>query len=77
MNLFCENKPSGGKNDPNIPNPMIILLVFNLTSICTFSSHLDMLVHFELLLICWHESTKNGRLKGKFTVGLFLYCFGN
>jgi hypothetical protein len=36
MNLFCENKPSGGKNDPNMPNPMIILLVFNLTSICIF-----------------------------------------
>jgi hypothetical protein len=29
MNLFCENKPSGGKNDPNRPNPMIILVVFN------------------------------------------------
>jgi hypothetical protein len=23
MNLFCENKPSGGKNNPNMPNPMI------------------------------------------------------
>jgi hypothetical protein len=46
MNLFCENKPSGGKNDPNMSNPMIVLLVFNLTSICTFSSHLEMLVHF-------------------------------
>jgi hypothetical protein len=21
-NLFCENKPSGGKSDPNMPNPM-------------------------------------------------------
>jgi hypothetical protein len=30
-NLFCENKPSGGKSDPNMPNSMIILLVFNLT----------------------------------------------
>jgi hypothetical protein len=29
MNLFCENKQSGGKNDPNRPNPMIILVVFN------------------------------------------------
>jgi hypothetical protein len=48
MNLFCKNKSSGGKHDLNVPNPMIILLVFNLTSICTFSSHLDMLVHYEL-----------------------------
>jgi hypothetical protein len=30
MDLFCENKPSGGKSDPNMPNPMISLLVFNL-----------------------------------------------
>jgi hypothetical protein len=22
MNLFCKNKPSGGKSDPNMPNPM-------------------------------------------------------
>jgi hypothetical protein len=21
MNLFCENKPSGGKSEPNMPNP--------------------------------------------------------
>jgi hypothetical protein len=36
MNVFCENKPSGGKNDPNIPNPVILQLVLSLTSICTF-----------------------------------------
>jgi hypothetical protein len=36
MNLFCENKPSGGKNDPNMPNPIITLLVFKLTSIYSF-----------------------------------------
>jgi hypothetical protein len=29
-NLFCENKPSGGKSDPNMPNSLKILLVFNL-----------------------------------------------
>jgi hypothetical protein len=37
-NLLCENKPSGGKNDPNMLNPMITLLVFNLTSMYLFSS---------------------------------------
>jgi hypothetical protein len=31
-NLFCENKPSGGKIDPNMPNSLKILLVFNLHS---------------------------------------------
>jgi hypothetical protein len=31
-------KPSGGKNDPNMLNPMITLLVFNLTSMYFFSS---------------------------------------
>jgi hypothetical protein len=36
MNLFCENKLSGGKNDHNMSNPMITLLVFNLTSIYSF-----------------------------------------
>jgi hypothetical protein len=36
MNLFRENKPSGGKYDPNMSNLMIILLVFNLTSNCNF-----------------------------------------
>jgi hypothetical protein len=34
MNLYCENKPSGGKNDPNLPNHVIIQLVFSLTPIC-------------------------------------------
>ena len=29
-NLFCENKPSGGKSDPNMPNSLKTLLVFNL-----------------------------------------------
>jgi hypothetical protein len=24
MNLFCEKKPSGGKSDPDMPNPMKI-----------------------------------------------------
>jgi hypothetical protein len=28
--FFCENKPSGGKSDPNMPNSLKILLVFNL-----------------------------------------------
>jgi hypothetical protein len=48
MNLFCENKPSGGKSDPNMPNPLMILFVFNLTSICSSYLFLDMLVHIEL-----------------------------
>jgi hypothetical protein len=38
MNLFCKNKPSGGKSDPNMPNPLMILFVFNLTSIALLSS---------------------------------------
>jgi hypothetical protein len=29
-NLFCENKQSGGKSDPNMPNPKWENLVFNL-----------------------------------------------
>ena len=45
MNLFCENKPCGGKSDLNKPNPTMILFVFNLL----FLALLDMLVHFELL----------------------------
>jgi hypothetical protein len=28
--FFCENKPSGGKSDLNMPNSLKILLVFNL-----------------------------------------------
>jgi hypothetical protein len=44
-NLFCENKPSGGKIDPNIPNSLKILLVFNLH----FLALLDILVRSELL----------------------------
>jgi hypothetical protein len=35
MNLLFEIKPSGGKRDPNMPNPMLDKLVFNLTSSCT------------------------------------------
>jgi hypothetical protein len=34
-----------------------------------------MLVHFELLLMCWHESPKKGRLKGKWALGPFLFYF--
>jgi hypothetical protein len=44
-NLFCENKPSGGKGDPNMPNSIKILLVFNLH----FLVFLDTLVRKELL----------------------------
>jgi hypothetical protein len=32
-NLFFENKPSGGKSDPNMPNPMWDEFVFNLHSL--------------------------------------------
>jgi hypothetical protein len=44
-NLFCENKPSGGKSDPNMPNSIKILLVFNLH----FLVFLDTLFRNELL----------------------------
>jgi hypothetical protein len=44
-NMFSENKPSGGKSDPNMPNSLKILLVFNLH----FWALLDMLVLNELL----------------------------
>jgi hypothetical protein len=43
--LYCENKPSGGKSDPNMPNSLKILLVFNLH----LWALLDMLVWNELL----------------------------
>jgi hypothetical protein len=42
-NFFYENKPSGGKSDPNMPNPMWVKLVFNLHS-------LRMILQFKLLL---------------------------
>jgi hypothetical protein len=28
--IYCESKPSGGKNDLNMPNPSEVKLVFNL-----------------------------------------------
>jgi hypothetical protein len=31
-----------------------------------------MLLHFELLLMCWHKSPKRERLKGKCALGAFL-----
>jgi hypothetical protein len=34
-------------------------------------------LHFELLLMCWHESPKRGRLKGKCVLGPFLLYFGD
>jgi hypothetical protein len=45
MNLFCENEPSGGKSDPNMPNLLMILFVFNLL----FLALLDMLVQSKSL----------------------------
>jgi hypothetical protein len=48
MNLFCENKQSSGKNGPNMPNPMITLLVFHFHINLLFLALLDMLVQFEL-----------------------------
>jgi hypothetical protein len=77
MNLFCDNNPSGGKKDLNMPKPTINLLVFNLTLRWTFELAFDMLMHFKLLLICWHESPKRGRLKGKCALGLFLSVLVN
>jgi hypothetical protein len=38
-NLFCENKPSGGKGDPNMPNLKWENLVFK-------SALLRMMLHF-------------------------------
>jgi hypothetical protein len=65
-NLFCENKPSGGKSDPNMPKSYVRLIGLH---IALFSL---MLLHFELLLMCWHKSPKKGRLKGKCALGPFL-----
>jgi hypothetical protein len=58
-NLICENKPSGGKSDPNMPNPKWrkFGLQFAL---------------FSCFLMCWHKSPKRGRLKGKCALGPFL-----
>jgi hypothetical protein len=55
-----------------MPNSVTNQLDFSLTSICTFSSHLSMLVNFKLLLMCWHKSPKWRRLKGKYAIGPFL-----
>jgi hypothetical protein len=75
MNLFCKNKPSGGK----MIQICQIRLYFNWFLVwlqfAHFGSHLVMLVQFELLLICWHKSLKRGRLKGKCALGPFLSVF--
>jgi hypothetical protein len=54
--LFCENKPGGGKSDPNMPNPMRVKLVFNLHS-------LRMILHFKLLLNVLAKITKKGEIE--------------
>jgi hypothetical protein len=48
MNLLCENKPSGGKSDPNMPN-LNDLIGFQFDIKLLFLALLDMLVQFELL----------------------------
>jgi hypothetical protein len=41
--VFCENKPSGGKSDPNMPNPKV--RKFDL-QICTFENDVALLAAF-------------------------------
>ena len=36
INLICKNKPSGGKSDPYMPNPMWVNLVSNLHFLVAF-----------------------------------------
>jgi hypothetical protein len=67
--VFCENKPSGGKSDPNMPKLYVKLIGLQFA---LFRSSLKMLLHFELILVCWHKSPKRGRLKWKCALGLFL-----
>jgi hypothetical protein len=65
-NMFCENKPSGGKSDPNMPNPKWRSIGL---PICTlWEWHCT----FNCFLMCWHKSPKRGRLKGKCALGSFL-----
>jgi hypothetical protein len=65
-NLNCENKPSGGKSDPNIPN-------LKWEKIGSSNLHFwEWCCTFSCFLMCWHKSPKRGRLKGKCALGSFL-----
>jgi hypothetical protein len=68
-NLFCENKPSDGKSDPNMPNPMWDKLVFNLHSLASLWKWCCTLSCFSCVGI---NHQKRGRLKGKCAIGQFL-----
>jgi hypothetical protein len=78
MNLFCKNKPSGGKSDPNMPNPMnnVIGLQFDINLHFLARMRICKCI-MSCVLMCWHKSPKRGTLKEKCAFGPFMYCFGD
>jgi hypothetical protein len=69
--LFCENKPSGGKSDPNMPNSMWDKLVFNLHSL---KNDIALWVAFKCVGI---NHQKGGEWKGNVPLGHFYKYFGD
>jgi hypothetical protein len=66
-NLFCENKPSGGKSDPNMPNHKWDKFVFKFA-----------LVSFSLKCCCYLSNRQNGGdWKRNVPVAHFYKCFGD
>jgi hypothetical protein len=70
-NLFCENKPSGGKSDPNMPNSIWDKLVFNLHSL---KDDIALWVAFKCVGI---NHQKGGDWKGNVRLGHFYKYFGD
>jgi hypothetical protein len=71
MNLFCKKQTTWWQNNPNMPNPILILLVFDLTSNCKSWFIFGQVRNFELLYVSWHKSPKGGDWKGNVPLGYF------
>jgi hypothetical protein len=59
-----------------MPNPILIVLMFDLTLICKFGSYLVVLIYCKLLLVCWHKSPK-GEIDRETCPWAISICFGD
>jgi hypothetical protein len=75
MNLYCENKPSGGKMIQICQSLDLFYLCFIWLQLAKVGSYVGMLslVAFRCVGI---NHQKEGRLKGKCALGPFLVCLG-
>jgi hypothetical protein len=69
---FCKNKTCGASVVQNVnkkkrhPCPSISIIGFIPSNLCTYIMQTSSILHLHICFgLCWHQSPKRGRLKGK------------